>query len=169
MLKIRSGIGYDLHRIEAGSGLYIGGIRVSDTLRFIAHSDGDLLIHALIDSLLGAIGEKDIGEHFPDTDEQYKNIKSTILLEKIAALLKEKNVEIMNIDSVIIAERPKISPFKDKIRDNIAAILGIPREDFNVKAKTKENGPNSTNSDSDSVGRGEAMECYCVAMVRCKG
>lgn len=162
MLKIRSGIGYDMHRIEEGTGLYIGGIRVSDNLRFVAHSDGDLLIHALIDSLLGAIGEKDIGEHFPDTDAQYKNIRSTILLEKIAALLKEKNFEIINIDSVIIAERPKISPFKDEIRDSIAAILGIPREDFNVKAKTKEGTPNST----DIVSRGEAMECYCVAMVR---
>ena len=165
MLKIRSGIGYDMHRIEGGSGLYIGGIKISDTLRFAAHSDGDLLIHALIDSLLGAIGEKDIGEHFPDTDEQYKNIRSTILLERIAALLKEKNFEIMNIDSVIIAEKPKISPFKDKIRDNIAAILSIPREDFNVKAKTKEGTPDST----DIVSRGEAMECYCVAMVRSRG
>jgi 2-C-methyl-D-erythritol 2,4-cyclodiphosphate synthase len=159
MLKIRSGIGYDIHRIEAGNGLYIGGINVSDTLRFAAHSDGDLLIHALIDSLLGAIGEKDIGEHFPDTDEQYKNIRSTVLLEKTMALLKKKNFEIMNIDSVIIAEAPKISPFKDRIRDNIAAVLGLSREDFNLKAKTKE-------GSTDSVGRGEAMECYCVAMVR---
>lgn len=160
-LKIRSGIGYDIHRIEAGSGLFLGGIKVSDTLRFVAHSDGDLLIHALIDSLLGAVGEKDIGEHFPDTDDRYKNIKSTLLLEKTAALLKEKNVEIMNIDSVIIAETPKISPFKDKIRDNIASILGISMEDVNVKAKTKEK--------MGEVGRGEAMECYCVVMVRSTG
>lgn len=164
MLKIRSGIGYDIHRIEGGSGLYIGGIQVSDTLRFVAHSDGDVLIHALIDSLLGAIGEKDIGEHFPDTDEQYKNIRSTILLEKIVALLNEKNFEIMNIDSIIIAERPKLSPYKDEIRDNIAAILGIPREDVNIKAKTKEGTSNST----DIVARGEAMECYCISMVRAK-
>jgi 2-C-methyl-D-erythritol 2,4-cyclodiphosphate synthase len=164
MLKIRSGIGYDMHRIEEGSGLYIGGIRVSDTLRFAAHSDGDLLIHALIDSILGAIGEKDIGEHFPDTDQQYKNISSTILLKRIAALLNEKKYEIINIDSVIIAESPKLSPFKDEIRDNIAGILGIPREDFNVKAKTKEGTPDST----DIVSRGEAMECYCIAMVRSK-
>ena len=157
-LKIRSGIGYDIHRIEAGSGLCLGGIKVSNSLRFVSHSDGDLLIHALIDSLLGAVGEKDIGEHFPNTEDRYKNIKSTLLLEKTAALLKEKNVEIMNIDSVIIAETPKISPFKDKIRDNIASILGIPREDVNVKAKTKEK--------TGEVGRGEAMECYCVVMVR---
>ena len=169
MLKIRSGIGYDLHRIEAGDGLYIGGIKVSDTLRFIAHSDGDILIHALIDSLLGAVGEKDIGEHFPDTDDRYKNIRSTFLLEKTAALLKAKQFEIMNIDSVIIAERPKISPFKDQIRENIAAILGIPRDDFNVKAKTKEKTKEETGGDCDSVGRGEAAECYCIAMVRSTG
>jgi 2-C-methyl-D-erythritol 2,4-cyclodiphosphate synthase len=160
MLKIRSGIGYDLHRIEKGNGLYIGGVNVSDSLRFVAHSDGDVLIHALIDSLLGALGEKDIGEHFPDTDDRYKNIRSTLLLEKTAALLKEKNVEIMNIDSVIIAEKPKISPFKDKIRSLVAAILDIPREDFNVKAKTKEK------VETDPVGRGEAVECYCIAMIR---
>jgi 2-C-methyl-D-erythritol 2,4-cyclodiphosphate synthase len=160
MQKIRSGIGYDLHRIEEGNSLYIGGIKVSDSLRFVAHSDGDVLIHALIDSLLGAVGEKDIGEHFPDTDDRYKNIRSTVLLEKTAALLKEKNVEIMNIDSVIIAEKPKISPFKDEIRDLVAAILGIPRGDFNIKAKTKEK------VETDPVGRGEAIECYCIAMIR---
>lgn len=158
MLKIRSGIGYDLHRIEPGDGLFIGGVKVSDTLRFIAHSDGDILIHALIDSLLGAIGEKDIGEHFPDTDDRYKNIKSTQLLEKTVEMVKEKNFEIINIDSVLVAEVPKLSPFKDQIRDNIASLLKIPREDFNFKAKTKEK--------TGEVGRGEAMECYCVCMIR---
>ena len=158
MLKIRSGIGYDIHRVEEGTGLYIGGVKISDQLKFVAHSDGDVLIHALIDSLLGAIGEKDIGELFPDTDNRYKNIKSTVLLEKTLEILKEKNFEIINIDAVIIAETPKISPFKEKIKENIAAILGIAREDFNLKAKTKEKlGP---------VGRGEAMECYCISMVR---
>jgi 2-C-methyl-D-erythritol 2,4-cyclodiphosphate synthase len=112
----------------------------------------------LIDSLLGAIGEKDIGRHFPDTDPRYKNIRSTRLLEKTKVLLKEKNVEIMNIDSVIIAEEPKLSPFIDSIRSNVASLLGIPVEDFNVKAKTSER--------IGEVGRGEAMECYCIVMVR---
>ncbi len=160
MLKIRSGIGYDIHRIEKGTGLYIGGIKISDRLKFAAHSDGDLLIHALIDSLLGAIGEKDIGELFPDTDNRYKNIKSTVLLEKTVDILEKKNFEIINIDSVIIAESPKISPFKEKIKENITSILGIGKEDFNLKAKTKEK--------IGAVGRGEAMECYCVSMVRSK-
>jgi 2-C-methyl-D-erythritol 2,4-cyclodiphosphate synthase len=160
MLKIRSGIGYDLHRMEKGDGLYLGGIQVSNEYRFIAHSDGDLLIHALIDSLLGAIGEKDIGELFPDTDSQYKNIRSTTLLEKTLKLLKQKNFEIINIDSVIVAELPKISPHKEEIKKNIASLLQIPEEDFNLKAKTKEK--------IGAVGRGEAMECYCVSMVRLK-
>jgi len=158
MLKIRSGIGYDIHRIETGTGLFLGGVNVSDGLKFVAHSDGDLLIHALIDSLLGAIGEKDIGELFPETDNRYKNIKSTVLLEKTVDILKKKKFEIINIDAVIIAETPKISPFKEKIRNNIASILGIAANDFNVKAKTKEK--------TGAVGRGEAMECYCISMVR---
>jgi 2-C-methyl-D-erythritol 2,4-cyclodiphosphate synthase len=158
MLKIRSGIGYDIHRIEKGDGLFLGGVQVSNELCFVAHSDGDLLIHALIDSLLGAIGEKDIGELFPDTDPRFKNIKSTVLLEKTLEILEQKHFEIMNIDAVIIAEFPKISPFKEKIRENIASILGIAGEDFNLKAKTKEK--------TGAVGRGEAMECYCVSMVR---
>jgi 2-C-methyl-D-erythritol 2,4-cyclodiphosphate synthase len=160
MLKIRSGIGYDIHRIKEGGGLFLGGVKVSDRLAFIAHSDGDLLIHALIDSLLGAAGEQDIGELFPDTDPRYKNIKSTVLLEKTLELLKSKGIEIVNIDAVIIAEAPKLSPFKDRIRTNMASLLGIPVGDFNVKAKTKEK--------TGAVGRGEAMECYCVSMVRCQ-
>jgi 2-C-methyl-D-erythritol 2,4-cyclodiphosphate synthase len=158
MLKIRSGIGYDIHRMEKGDGLFLGGVQVSNELRFVAHSDGDLLIHALIDSLLGAIGEKDIGELFPDTDDRYRDIKSTILLKKTGEILEQKHFEIINIDAVIIAEIPKISPFKEKIRENISSILGIAREDFNLKAKTKEK--------TGAVGRGEAMECYCVSMVR---
>jgi 2-C-methyl-D-erythritol 2,4-cyclodiphosphate synthase len=158
MLKIRSGIGYDIHRIEKGTGLFLGGVKVSDSLKFVAHSDGDLLIHALIDSLLGAIGEKDIGELFPDTDSRYKNIRSTVLLEKTVDILEKKNFEIINIDAVLIAETPKISPFKKKIRESVASILGIAPEDFNVKAKTREK--------TGEVGRGEAMECFCISMVR---
>jgi 2-C-methyl-D-erythritol 2,4-cyclodiphosphate synthase len=158
MLKIRSGIGYDIHRLEPGSGLYIGGVKVAGHLQFIAHSDGDVLIHALIDSLLGAVGEPDIGELFPDTDPRYKNIQSTLLLQQTVKILEKKNFRIMNIDSVILAEIPKISPFKEKIRENLTSILGIAREDFNLKAKTGEK--------TGAVGRGDAIECYCISMVR---
>lgn len=158
MLKIRSGIGYDIHRIEPGDGLYIGGVNICNSLRFIAHSDGDVLIHALIDSLLGAVGEKDIGELFPDNQSQYKNIRSTVLLEETVAVIQAQKFEIINIDAVIIAEAPKISPFKELIRENIASLLKIPVCDFNVKAKTKEK--------MGEVGRGEAIECFCTSMVR---
>ncbi|MCI0470326.1 MAG: 2-C-methyl-D-erythritol 2,4-cyclodiphosphate synthase [Candidatus Aminicenantes bacterium] len=161
MLKIRSGIGYDIHKVKKGSrGLYIGGVKVADEIEFIAHSDGDVLIHALIDSLFGAIGEKDIGEYFPDNDDTYKNIKSEILLGKCIEILRQKHFEILNIDCVIIAELPKISPFKDKIKEKISAVLAIPQEDFNLKAKTKEQ------LETNMVGRGEAIECYCISLLR---
>ena len=158
MLKIRSGIGYDIHRLKDGNGLYIGGILVSKDLEFVAHSDGDVLIHALVDSLLGAIGESDIGELFPDTDPAYKGRKSSYFLEKVIDIYKEKKIEIMNIDSVVIAELPKISPFKSEIINNISSILGVEKDRFNVKAKTKEK--------VDSVGKGDAIECYCISMIR---
>ncbi len=160
MLKIRSGIGYDIHKLTRGSGLYIGGVKVSDQLAFIAHSDGDVLIHALIDSLLGAIGEDDIGQKFPDTDPQYKNIDSKVLLSETANLLVEQNVEIMNIDCVLVAEQPKLNIHKEAIRNSLASLLNISFDTINVKAKTKEK------IETDAVGRGEAIECFCVCMVR---
>ena len=160
MLKIRAGIGYDTHRIEKGSGLYIGGIKVSNDLEFVAHSDGDVLIHALIDSLFGAIGEKDIGEIFPDSDPKYKNIKSEKLLKHALRIFNEKNFEIINIDCVLILNEPKISPFKDKIQENITFLLNIPKYDFNLKAKTKEK--------MGDIERRESSECYCISMVRSK-
>jgi 2-C-methyl-D-erythritol 2,4-cyclodiphosphate synthase len=160
MLKIRSGIGYDIHKLTEGSGLYIGGVRVSDQLAFIAHSDGDVLIHALIDSLLGAIGEDDIGQKFPDTDPKYKDIDSTLLLKETAGLLLERNFEIINIDCVVVAEQPKLNVHKEAIRNSMASLLSIPFDNINVKAKTKEK------IETDAVGRGEAIECFCVSMVR---
>jgi len=158
VLKIRSGIGYDIHSLKRGKGLYIGGIKVSDELTFVAHSDGDVLIHALIDSLLGAIGEEDIGEKFPDSDEKYKDISSVKLLKEVNSLLKKKNFEIINIDSVIIAQKPPLSKFKSKIIENISSILNISTDRFNMKAKTREG--------LGDIGRGEAIECYCICMVR---
>jgi len=160
MLKIRSGIGYDIHRLIEGDGLYIGGVKVADHLKFVAHSDGDVLIHALIDSLLGAIGEEDIGQKFPDTDPRYKNIDSKELLKETATLLRQKEFEIVNVDCVLVAEQPKISVHKEAIRTTLASLLHIPFDSLNVKAKTKEK------IETDAVGRGEAIECFCVSMVR---
>ena len=161
MMKIRSGIGYDIHRLVPGKALMIGGIKVSDSLEAQAHSDGDVLIHSLIDALLGAMGQPDIGELFPDSDPAFKGIAGSVLLEKVRELLLSENFEILNLDCVLVIEEPKISPFKEIIRKNITGILGIPPADFNLKAKTKEK--------LDAVGRGEAIECFSMAMVRFNG
>jgi 2-C-methyl-D-erythritol 2,4-cyclodiphosphate synthase len=158
MIKIRSGVGYDIHRLVPGDGLMIGGVKVSSALKAEAHSDGDVLIHSLIDALLGAMGEPDIGEIFPDSDPALKGIAGGELLRQIKARLDEADFEIMNLDSVVLIEAPKIAPFKSEIRRNIARILAIPQADFNIKAKTKEK--------LDAVGRGEAVECFSMAMIR---
>jgi len=160
MIKIRSGIGYDIHRLVPGNGLMIGGVKVADSLQAQAHSDGDVLIHSLIDALLGAMGKPDIGELFPDSDPAFKGIAGSILLNHVRELLTGDNFEILNLDSVLVIEEPKISPFKNEIIKNITGILAIPRSDFNLKAKTKEK--------LDAVGRGEALECFSMAMIRSK-
>lgn len=158
MSKIRSGIGYDIHRLKAGNGLLVGGVRISESLMAEAHSDGDVLIHSLIDALLGAMGQPDIGELFPDSDPQFKGIASLQLLCQVKEILADNHFEILNIDCVLIIENPKISPFKSAIKKNITATLQIPQTDFNIKAKTKEK--------LGSVGRGEAIECLTTVLIR---
>jgi 2-C-methyl-D-erythritol 2,4-cyclodiphosphate synthase len=158
MIKIRSGIGYDLHRLVPGDGLMIGGIKVSSSVRAEAHSDGDVVIHSLIDALLGAMGQPDIGELFPDTDPAFKGIAGARLLGQVKKMLDESGFEIINVDSVVVLEAPKITPFKTEIRKSMAGMLGIPQADFNIKAKSKEK--------MDAVGRGEAVECFSMVMIR---
>jgi 2-C-methyl-D-erythritol 2,4-cyclodiphosphate synthase len=160
MIKIRSGIGYDIHRLVPGDGLMLGGVKVARDLKAEAHSDGDVLLHSLIDALLGATGQPDIGELFPDSDPAYKGIASSHLLKKVKELLDAQDYEILNLDSVVVIEAPKITPYKNEIRKNISRILGIPQGDFNLQAKSKEK--------FDAVGRGEALECFSIAMVRSK-
>jgi 2-C-methyl-D-erythritol 2,4-cyclodiphosphate synthase len=155
MIKIRSGIGYDIHRLVPGDGLMLGGVKVASDLKAEAHS---VLVHSLIDALLGAMGQPDIGELFPDSDPAYKGAAGSLLLEKVKELLDAQGYEILNLDSVVVIEAPKITPFKSEIRKTISRILGIPQADFNLKAKTKEK--------LDAVGRGEALECFSIAMVR---
>lgn len=160
-MNIRSGIGYDIHRLEETVGencIRLGGVDVPCNKKVIAHSDGDILAHAVIDSLLGAAGLADIGEHFPDTDEKYRGISSIELLAETRSMLRGKGIEIINIDCIIVAQAPCLSPYKLQIRKTLADHLGIPAEDINIKAKTKEK--------LDAVGRGEAIECFSVAMIR---
>lgn len=160
MIKIRSGVGYDIHRLAKGDGLMIGGVKISGTLRAEAHSDGDVLIHSLIDALLGAMGGEDIGELFPDTDPAFRGIAGAELLRRVKGMIDDRKFEILNIDSVVVLEAPRLSPFKEEIRKRIAGILDIPEADVNLKGKSKEG--------TDAVGRGEAVECFSIAMIRMK-
>ncbi|MBN1196817.1 MAG: 2-C-methyl-D-erythritol 2,4-cyclodiphosphate synthase [Candidatus Aminicenantes bacterium] len=160
MLKIRAGTGYDIHRLERGGDLVIGGIHVSNELHFVAHSDGDVLLHALMDALLGASGQADIGELFPDTDPRYRNISSSLLLKNVLERVHENGFEITNIDCTVVAQEPSLQPFKPAIRENLARLLKIPADAVGVKAKTREG--------LGAVGRVEAIECYCICMIRAR-
>jgi 2-C-methyl-D-erythritol 2,4-cyclodiphosphate synthase len=158
MMKIRTGIGYDIHRLKAGNGLFVGGVKISPSLMAEAHSDGDVLIHSLIDALLGAMGQPDIGELFPDSDPRFKGIASLKLLSQVKEIIAANHFEIVNIDCILVVQSPKISPFKSEIKKNITAALHIPLTDFNVKAKTREK--------IGAIGRGEALECFSSVLVR---
>ncbi len=135
---MRIGHGYDVHRLKAGRKLIIGGVEIPHTLGLEGHSDADVLIHAIIDSLLGAAALGDIGKLFPDTDNAYLNIDSTILLEKVSQKLTEEGYEICNIDSTILAQKPKLATFIPKMRQRIAEVLRLELDQVNVKATTEE-------------------------------
>lgn len=132
------GFGYDIHKLVEGRKLILGGVEIPHRLGLLGHSDGDVLIHSIIDALLGALSLGDIGEYFPDNDEKYKDISSTILLKEVAKILKRKKVKISNIDITIIIERPKLTDYKKEIKKSIARILEINKDKINIKAKTNE-------------------------------
>lgn len=135
---MRVGMGYDVHKLVEGRDLILGGVKVPHTLGLLGHSDADVLLHAIMDALLGAAALGDIGKHFPDTDPAYKGISSMKLLEQVAGLLEEKGYVIDNIDATIIAQKPKLRPYIEQMEQNIAKTLGIAREQVNVKATTEE-------------------------------
>ena len=134
---MRVGYGYDVHRLVENRRLIIGGVDIPFEKGLLGHSDADVLIHAVMDSLLGACALGDIGKHFPDTDDEYKGISSVELLKKTAVLIKEKNYGVVNIDATIIAQKPKMRPYIDKMRENIAFALNIEIDRVNVKATTE--------------------------------
>ena len=152
-----SGIGYDIHRLVEGRKLILGGVEIAHSKGLDGHSDADVLSHAIADALLGAVGERDIGHHFPNTDESIRGISSLDILKRVAAILAEKKARIANIDSTLIAEEPKIGPHLAAIRANLAAALGLPVERVGVKA--------TTNELLGSIGRGEGMAAMAVASV----
>lgn len=157
-MQFRTGIGYDIHRLVDERKLFIGGVEIPYIKGLLGHSDADVLLHAICDALLGACGESDIGELFPDTDPRYQNISSSELLKIAADLIRKKNYEIVNIDSVVIAQEPKLSPFKKRIKENIAGILGVKEESVNIKAKTNEG--------LGEIGAKEAIVSYATVLLR---
>ena len=155
---MRVGIGYDIHRTVKNRKLILGGVEIPFEFGLEGHSDADVLIHAIIDALLGAAALGDIGTHFPDTDPKYENISSIQLLKYTHKILVDNMFQIVDIDSTIIAERPKLLPYIQNMRENIASALDINIEQISVKAKTNEG--------LDSIGRGEAIAAIAVAMVK---
>ena len=138
MKKIRIGNGYDVHKLVEGRDLVLGGVKIPSDLGCFAHSDGDVLIHALCDALLGALALGDIGLHFPDNDNSYKGIDSTILLEKCMQLVAQRGYTVGNVDTTIALQSPKLRPHIDSMRERLAAVMNIPVEDVSVKATTTE-------------------------------
>ena len=135
---MRVGMGYDVHKLVEGRNLILGGVQVPHTLGLLGHSDADVLVHAIMDALLGAAALGDIGRHFPDTDDRYKGISSMKLLEHVRDLLQEKGYVIDNIDATVIAQKPKLRPYIEEMEQNIANTLGIAVDQVNIKATTEE-------------------------------
>ena len=138
MIYMRIGMGYDVHKLVEGRDLILGGVKIPHTLGLLGHSDADVLLHAIMDALLGAAALGDIGKHFPDTDPQYKGISSIRLLEHVAKLIEEKGYIVENIDATIIAQKPKMRPYIEEMEKNIATALHIDVSQINVKATTEE-------------------------------
>ena len=158
---MRVGIGYDVHTLVEGRRLVLGGVEVPFERGLAGHSDGDVLVHAVIDALLGAAGLGDIGTHFPSTDPQYKDISSITLLRQIGSLLQTQGWQVGNIDATIVAESPRLSPFVDQMRKRMGETLGIAPEQIGVKATTTES--------LGFAGRGEGIAAYAVASVEKSG
>jgi len=135
---MRIGYGYDVHRLEAGHSLVLGGVEIPFEKGLVGHSDADVLIHAITDALLGASALGDIGQHFPDTDDEFDDIDSRILLQKVAGLLRDEGYQVSNIDATVVAERPKLVPHISTMRKRMAQDLGIAEGQISVKATTSE-------------------------------
>lgn len=154
----RIGIGYDIHKLTTGRDLIIGGVKITHEKGLLGHSDADVLIHAIIDAMLGALALSDIGTIFPDTSELYKDADSTVLLRDVYKLIKEKKYAIENIDSNIIAQQPKMMPYIPKMKEVLCKILEIETDRLSIKAKTNEK--------MDAVGQELAIEAQAVVLMK---
>jgi len=155
--NLRIGIGYDIHRLVEGRDLIIGGVKITHEKGLLGHSDADVLVHAIIDALLGAVALDDIGTLFPDTDPAYKDADSMILLRNVYRKVQQEGYSIGNIDSNIIAQSPKMMPYIPKMKDALANLLGLEPTDISIKAKTKEQ--------LDAVGENKAIEANAVVLL----
>jgi len=157
MGSMRIGVGYDIHALGKGRKLILGGIEIPHTQGLVGHSDADALVHAVCDALLGAMGEGDLGRHYPSSDPKYKNISSLVLLEDVAGLLKTKGFCLVNIDSIIIAQAPRLAPHLAAMSVRMAEVLKVDRAVVNVKVKSGEH--------LDAVGREEAIAAQAVCLI----
>jgi len=155
---MRIGHGFDIHRLVSGRPLILGGVEIPSDLGLEGHSDADVLLHALCDALLGALGKGDIGSYFPDTDPKWKGARSALFVEKAAALVKEAGCKISNLDAVLMAEVPRIGPHRTKITGAMAKLLDLDASKLNLKAKTMEG--------LGAVGGGEAITCEAVVTLK---
>lgn len=159
-MNLRIGNGFDVHRFEEGRELWLGGILIEDHIGLAGHSDADVLIHAVIDALLGAAAIGDIGELFPDSDNAFKNIRSTLLLEKVTAELEKAGWNIVNVDSTVVCETPKLLPYKQKMREKLAETMRISVDCVMIKGKTSEN--------LGFTGRKEGIAAFASALLERK-
>ena len=159
-MTIRIGHGYDVHRLVPGRKLILGGVEIPHETGLLGHSDADVLLHAICDAILGAIGEGDIGRHFPDSDPAFKGVSSIKLLQQVMLLAKEKGYQIGNVDATIVAQRPKLAPFIAAMVENISAALGSGTDRVNVKATTTE--------ELGFAGRKEGIAAYSVVLLEKK-
>ncbi len=158
-MKIRIGFGFDVHRLQAGKALWLGGIQVPAAPKgAVGHSDADVLIHAICDALLGAAGMRDIGFHFPDTSSEFKGIDSKILLARVIELLKSENYTVGNVDCTLVLEQPKINPHIEAMKQALAPIMNIEKGDVGIKA--------TTNEQMGYVGREDGVCAYAVALIQ---
>ena len=155
---LRIGNGYDVHKLVEGRKLILGGIEIPHNLGLLGHSDADVLVHAIMDGLLGALALGDIGKHFPDTDDKYKGISSIKLLKEVASFIKNKGYEVVNIDSIVAAEQPKLKPYIDEMRKQVAEALGVEIEAISIKATTEER--------LGFTGREEGIKSYAVVLLK---
>ena len=157
MVNFRIGHGYDVHKLVKERALVLGGVEIEHELGLLGHSDADVLVHAVMDALIGAMGLGDIGKHFPDTDEKYRGISSISLLSNVYGMMQDNGYSVVNVDATVIAQKPKLLPYIEKMRSNIAFVLHVSIDAINIKATTEER--------LGFTGREEGISAHAVALI----